>query len=515
MNLTAPAALNLATFLQSLASVPLKSTYLGRDYGSVRVLSHHVVCNSKNKELTLGGLCVNTFNNTILVCDLEHSCIRILDFATRQVIHTLGSRGSNPGKFIEPVGIAFNAINGQFAVSDTKVNRIQIFSLQYQLVAHFGRSGSSRDQFNGVMGITFTPNGHHLVIADSGNHRIKIVTPTGAFLREFGTFGDGCTQFNYPCDVAVNRVGDIFVGDRDNHRIQVFSNAGEFRTLWTNPLKYPHSLAIMPEHDTCGDTGDIVVCDTDRILVFSQTGILAFQLPLTNTTGIAYHNRHFIITHANSVTFCAPYTIIPAGKLQILPVVVFEQILNFIAYKDAIALRQTNRFYHRTCKHLRDTWQLYPLTQGKPPELKYGKFVAKPTGLVAIHELYTKWGEHSYAKIPSKIRNGLVFQTNFQGAICEHFGPMFWFQHEASLAIVFQYYTQSDKTLKREGFIELITVLTEIQTNVLEWHQCRAFMDLKRPVPARRKQNANKLEQLESSQSYQLDKLMSKLKAMV
>ena len=111
--------------------------------------------------------------------------------------------------------------------------------------------------------------------------------------------------------------------------------------------------------------------------------------------------------------------------------------------------------------------------------------------------------------------HGLRFASSFQSAICEHFGPMFWFQHEPSLLIIFQYYADADKVLRRKGFIELVTVLTEIQANVLEWHHCRAFADVRRSVPMRRKQTVSGLERLEAAQNYQLDKLVSKLQSMV
>ncbi|EQC41927.1 hypothetical protein, variant [Saprolegnia diclina VS20] len=504
------AAAKRATFLA--APRVLKSLHLGRDYGSVRVLGSQAVNAAPHG--VLSGLCVHSLNHTLLVCDVTHACIRVLDVRSRAVLHSIGSRGGNPGKFIEPVGIAFNALNGHFAVSDAKLNRIQVFSVQYELLGHFGKPGAQADEFQAVAGLTYTPDGHHLVIADRGNHRVKIVTPQGGFVRTIGGFGDESHQFNSPCDVAVNRRGELFVADRENNRVSVFSPLGEFILYWLVPS--PHSVGIATEDAASGDAGDIVVCDAQHLRVFSQTGLLALQVPLVDTTGVVYTQKRFLLTQLPSlVTFCAPYTSVAAGALIILPVAAFEMVLRYLSYQDAIPLRQTNRFFHRTCKHLRDTWQLFPLTIGESPRRHCGVLVAKASGLKAIHVLYAKWGEQSYAAIPRPDMHGLHFASSFQSAICEHFGPMFWFQHEPSLLIIFQFYADADKVLRRKGFLELVTVLTEIQANVLEWHHCRAFADARRSVPLRRKQSVSGLERLEAAQNYQLDTLVSKLRSMV
>jgi hypothetical protein len=177
-------------------------------------------------------------------------------------------------------------------------------------------------------------------------------------------------------------------------------------------------------------------------------------------------------------------------------------------------LQYRYRFYHRTCKALRDKWQLFPLKTGVPAIVRYGKCLQPATGLLAIHDLYSKWGEHVHAKIKNNdCQLGLVFGSTFNCAICEHFGPMFWYQHEEALATMFEYYA-SDGKLLRDGFQELMTVLTEIQQCLLQWSECRAFRQT-RYVPPTRNAKGNRLELLERTQCYQLDKLLLKLKTIV
>jgi hypothetical protein len=193
---TPATGLALSTFLHSRASPPLKSAYTGRDYSQVRPISHHVV--SKNVEnvevpLSLGGICLHSLNDTLLVCDVFHSCVRVFDYRSMQLLHTIGERGGNPGKFMEPNCIAIHA-NGNFAISDATQNRIQIFSMQNLLISYFGEYGNGRDQIDRVMGLAFTREGN-LVLADMGNHRIKVLTETGQLMHMFGQKGDFPGEF--------------------------------------------------------------------------------------------------------------------------------------------------------------------------------------------------------------------------------------------------------------------------------------------------------------------------------
>ena len=45
---------------------------------------------------------------------------------------------------------------------------------------------------------------------------------------KFGEKGSGNGQFNYPWDVACNSKNRIMVSDTRNHRLQLFSESGEY-----------------------------------------------------------------------------------------------------------------------------------------------------------------------------------------------------------------------------------------------------------------------------------------------
>ena len=62
-------------------------------------------------------------------------------------------------------------------------------------------------------------------------------------LREWGTKGVGPGQFSEPHTIAMDSQGRLFVGDRENNRIQIFSPGGEVLAIWTG-LARPGDLFI-------------------------------------------------------------------------------------------------------------------------------------------------------------------------------------------------------------------------------------------------------------------------------
>ena len=72
-------------------------------------------------------------------------------------------------------------------------------------------------------------------VADGySNARVHKYTPEGDFLFSWGESGTGEGQFNIVHNVETDRNGWVYIADRENHRIQVFSSDGIFETQWVN-----------------------------------------------------------------------------------------------------------------------------------------------------------------------------------------------------------------------------------------------------------------------------------------
>ena len=57
-----------------------------------------------------------------------------------------------------------------------------------------------------------------LIVTDKDNHRMQVFTQEGEFMLKFGEKGSANGQFMYPWDVACNSKNQILVSDTRNHR---------------------------------------------------------------------------------------------------------------------------------------------------------------------------------------------------------------------------------------------------------------------------------------------------------
>jgi DNA-binding beta-propeller fold protein YncE len=78
------------------------------------------------------------------------------------------------------------------------------------------------------------PSGDLYVTDGYGNSRVHQFAPDGRLIRSWGEPGAGPGQFHVPHGIAVDRTGTVFVADRENSRIQLFSADGEFLAQWTD-----------------------------------------------------------------------------------------------------------------------------------------------------------------------------------------------------------------------------------------------------------------------------------------
>jgi len=80
---------------------------------------------------------------------------------------------------------------------------------------------------------TVDDNGN-IYVADTGNHRIQKFTDGGQFVGKWGSKGGGDGKFNDPSAVAIDSSGYLYVVDTSNQRIQKFTLDGEFIGKWGN-----------------------------------------------------------------------------------------------------------------------------------------------------------------------------------------------------------------------------------------------------------------------------------------
>jgi len=138
-----------------------------------------------------------------------------------------GTHGTNLGQLAFPRAVAVNRRGEIFVSEYGAAERIQLFSPDgARALLSFGRLGDGPGQLNRAEGLG-VDRLDRLYVADSCNHRIQVFSPAGQWLRSYGQAGKGKGQLSYPCDVQVDAAGCQFVCEFGNSRVQVFSPQDE------------------------------------------------------------------------------------------------------------------------------------------------------------------------------------------------------------------------------------------------------------------------------------------------
>jgi uncharacterized protein (TIGR03663 family) len=143
----------------------------------------------------------------------------------------------------------------------------------------WGSQGKGMSQFQDPRGIAVDEVGN-VYVADSGNHRIQVFDSNGQFITQWGSQGTGPGQFQEPWGIAVDTEGNVYVADTWNHRIQKFDAEGNFLLQWGG-YRSTGGAAVGEEgffwgpRDIVTDAaGNVYVTDTGnkRVQVFDPDG---------------------------------------------------------------------------------------------------------------------------------------------------------------------------------------------------------------------------------------------------
>jgi DNA-binding beta-propeller fold protein YncE len=138
-----------------------------------------------------------------------------------------------------------------------------------------------------------------LYVVDSGRHRVSMYDAAGQPLGHFGGAGKGDGQLQGPVGIGVARDGTVYVADKDNQRLAVFSADGKFQRAL--PLVEGGNAAAPVDVAVAGDGKTLFVTtnDTHRVLAVGRDGAVQrgwgrkgtepgqFQYPATLTLDAA------------------------------------------------------------------------------------------------------------------------------------------------------------------------------------------------------------------------------------
>lgn len=174
----------------------------------------------------------------------------------------VGSWGE--GIFTHPHGMSITR-EGHIYCADDKDNTVRKFTLEGELLQTLGKLNEPTDSgyegpgpsgiasikwgsgpFNRPTQVSQAPNGDLYITDGYGNARVHRFTADGELIQSWGEPGMKPGEFNLPHDVWAHTDGRVYVIDRENDRVQVFSQTGEFIDQWAD-LSRPQGIFIDEE----------------------------------------------------------------------------------------------------------------------------------------------------------------------------------------------------------------------------------------------------------------------------
>lgn len=162
------------------------------------------------------------------------TCPMIVFDTDGKILRTWGE-----GIFKNPHGVTIAPDGSVFCV-DNGDSTIRQFSPNGDLINTLGTPNKpapkmSGDPFCLPAHVAFDPRNGDFYVADGySNARVHKYSPDGKLMFSWGESGTGLGQFNIVHNVVVDKSGWVYIADRENHRIQIFSPDGKFETQWVN-----------------------------------------------------------------------------------------------------------------------------------------------------------------------------------------------------------------------------------------------------------------------------------------
>jgi DNA-binding beta-propeller fold protein YncE len=131
-----------------------------------------------------------------------------------------------------------------------------------------------------------SPQGEIYVSDGYWNACVHKFSPTGKHIKTWGRPGTGRGEFNLPHNICCDAVGQVYVADRENHRVQIFDGEGEYLRQIAN-MHRACALAITPgakPYVLVGEQGPYLAVNRatpnlgPRVSVFDNDGELVSRI---------------------------------------------------------------------------------------------------------------------------------------------------------------------------------------------------------------------------------------------
>ena len=226
--------------------------------------------------------------------------IRVNYNAFRPVV-TVAKKGSGPGELDGPKGVVVEEKSGNIFVAEFNNSRVSVFSQTEEFIKSFGK-----ELFMNPWGIAIQNDS--LYVSDVNNHKVfYFKLPVMKLIQQVGEYGIRNLEFQYPRQLFVSEVGDVYVCDEFNNRIQILNSKLKFKIIFnhdsmtrpvdiklTEELMYVLSRADNPCLHVFALTGDKIRSILSRGKNLQLTYPLFFCFDMNANIAVSDYDDHSI-----------------------------------------------------------------------------------------------------------------------------------------------------------------------------------------------------------------------------
>lgn len=147
---------------------------------------------------------------------------------------------------------------GNVWLSDIGLHTVRKFTPEGKLLMTLGTpgvAGVDDSHFNMPTDMVVAPNGDIFVSDGYGNARVVHIDKNGKFIKAWGSLGTGALNFNLPHGIAMDSKGRLYVADRNNVRVQIYSQDGKLLDSWSDVIvPWGFSVTENDEIWVCGSS---------------------------------------------------------------------------------------------------------------------------------------------------------------------------------------------------------------------------------------------------------------------
>lgn len=217
-------------------------------------------------------------------------------------------RSFGQGYFSDRTHGLYIAPDSSLWVADDGIHTIQQFTTAGEQLLEIGNRNAPADKwsgepFNRPTSAAILPRTGDVYVSDGyGNSRIHVYTGAGEYKFSWGRPGIDAGHFIRPHNIAIDAAEQVYVVDREAHRIQLFDPQGHFITMWNN-IHRPDAMVLWGEHIYVGELNGMAGVDDapglgHRVSIYDLKGKLVCRF---GADAEGEGPGHFIAPHGIAV----------------------------------------------------------------------------------------------------------------------------------------------------------------------------------------------------------------------